>query len=164
MSAPSSRIGCHAEIVDLLHSPAQTRAWASLLLGRRGTVVAVLRNGTLGLLKLDGQPHELPGGVQRWPFHWDDLLIHDDPAGPEKPACDYRLGLSNHERNAVQHAVRAKQKVSLCGEAVRPLPTLGWCLPFLPTATRACPACVHLAEQPAEEGAVRSASPLPSSR
>ncbi len=89
---------------------------------------------------------------------------NDDPAGPQKPACDYRLGLSNHERNAAQHAVRAKQKVSLCGEAVSPLPTLGWCLPFLPTTARACAACVHLAEQSAEEGAVPSTVPLPSSR
>jgi hypothetical protein len=147
VSTSSSLVGCRAEIVTMLHSPARTRASASLLLGHRGTVVGVLRNSTLALLELDGQPHDMPRGVRRWAVHWDDLLVHTDQAGT-KQARDYRLGLSNPDRNAMQHAAPAKHEVSLCGEAVHPLPTLGWCLPFVPTATRACPTCVLLAEGP----------------
>ncbi|TDC10677.1 hypothetical protein E1267_03805 [Nonomuraea longispora] len=113
---------------------------------------AVLRNGTLALLALDGDAHEMPGGVKRWPIHWDDLLIHDDEVQPITRSDGYRLGLSGQQEAAVQHAVQANQKVSLCGETVRPLQTLGWCLPFLPTAAWACPACVRRVEPGAEEG------------
>ncbi len=60
----------------------------------------------------------------------------------------YRLGLACLERDAVQHAVAANRGISLCGKQVFPLPTLGWSLPFVPTATRACRDCVRLAEQP----------------
>ncbi|GAA3148348.1 hypothetical protein GCM10020001_084660 [Nonomuraea salmonea] len=74
MTTPSTRVGRRAEITGMLHSPAATRAWASFLLGRFGTVIAVLRNGTLALLALDGDAHEMPGGVKRWPIHLDDHL------------------------------------------------------------------------------------------
>ncbi|GAA2213212.1 hypothetical protein GCM10009850_086740 [Nonomuraea monospora] len=95
----------------------------------------MLRNETLALLELDGQ--------------WDDLLICGNATDLGRhTARGYRLGLSDEKRNAVQHAVPVNRKVSLCGEVVRPLPTLGWCLPFLPTATRACPACIRLSAQP----------------
>ncbi|NBE99029.1 hypothetical protein FE391_36370 [Nonomuraea sp. KC401] len=120
---------------------------------------AVLRNGTLALLALDGDAHEMPGGVKRWPIHWDDLLIHDDEVRPITRSDGYRLGLSGQQEAVVQHAVQANHKVSLCGETVRPLPTLGWCLPFLPTAARACPACVRLVE-PGAEGSMPPAMPL----
>ncbi|GGP04014.1 hypothetical protein GCM10012278_17620 [Nonomuraea glycinis] len=69
-------------------------------------------------------------------------------AGLDKSASRYRLGLSCLERDAVQHAVAADGGISLCGEQVSPLPTLGWSLPFVPTVTRACRACVRLAEKP----------------
>lgn len=148
MSTPSSRVGCKAKIIGMLHSPARTRSSAAWLVGLRGTVVSVLRNGTLALLELDGEPHEMPGRVRRWPVHWDDLLVYTVDPGPEDKARGYRLGLSSHERGAMQHAVPAHQGISLCGEAVHPLPTLGWSLPFLPTDTHACPVCARLARRP----------------
>ncbi|MGN9783385.1 hypothetical protein ACTMTF_18270 [Nonomuraea sp. ZG12] len=78
-------------------------------------------------------------------------------AGPDEDASGYRLGLSSLEREAVQHAVAADGGISLCGERVSPLPTLGWSLPFVPTAMRACRACVRLANEP--YGAVRQEQP-----
>ncbi|MGW0804700.1 hypothetical protein [Nonomuraea sp. NPDC002799] len=138
--------------MTMLHSPAQTRASAARLLGHHGTVVAALLGGTLALLELDGRPHDMPGGVRRWAVHWDDLLVRTEQASATQ-ARSYRLGLSDLERTAVQHAVPAGREVSLCGETVRPLPTLGWCLPFLPAATRACPACALLTEGAIEETA-----------
>jgi hypothetical protein len=69
-------------------------------------------------------------------------------AGPDENVSGYRLGLSSLEREAVQHAVAADGGISLCGEQVSPLPTLGWSLPFVPTATRACRACVRLVKEP----------------
>ncbi|MEO3790187.1 hypothetical protein ABGB14_08235 [Nonomuraea sp. B10E15] len=159
MSTPSTRVGCRAEIMGMLHSPTSTRAWASFLLGRHGTVEAELRNGTLAVLALDGDAHEMPGEVKRWAIHWDDLLIHNDEVRPITRFDGYRLGLSDQREVAVQHAVQANQKVSLCGETVRPLPTLGCCLPFLPTAAWACPACVRLVDPGAAEG-IAPAMPL----
>ncbi|MET7999674.1 hypothetical protein [Nonomuraea glycinis] len=60
----------------------------------------------------------------------------------------YRLGLECLQRDAVQHAVAADSEISLCGEKVSSLPILGWSLPFVPTAVRACPVCVRLAKRP----------------
>ncbi|MEW9553202.1 hypothetical protein [Nonomuraea sp. NPDC050783] len=162
MTAFSSRIGRRAEITGMLHSPASTQAWASCLIGRHGTVTAELRNGILALLALDGAAHEMPGNMKRWAVHWDDLLIQDDETPPLQPCVGYRLGLSDRQGKAVQHAVRTEHEIGLCGAAVRPLPTLGWSLPFLPTTTRACPACVRLVESGAEEGMAPAAPPLPS--
>lgn len=150
MSTPSSRVGCRATIVSMLHSPARTRASAAWLLGSHGTVTGVLLNGTLALLELDGRPHELPGGVRRWSVHWDDLRVSAVQPEPEDPTCGYRLGLASHKRGAAQHAVLAHQGISLCGEAVHPLPPLGWSLPFLPAASHTCQACARLAQWPEE--------------
>ncbi|MFI6503484.1 hypothetical protein [Nonomuraea typhae] len=62
-------------IIDLLHSPARTRSHAPVLLGHYGTVVMVLRHGTLALLELDADADQLPGMTRRWPVHWDDLAV-----------------------------------------------------------------------------------------
>uniref|UniRef100_UPI0019668BAD hypothetical protein n=1 Tax=Nonomuraea lactucae TaxID=2249762 RepID=UPI0019668BAD len=62
-------------IVKMLHSPARTWDYATCLIGRRGTVVSVLRNGALALIEFDGEPDESPGGVRRWSVHWDGLEI-----------------------------------------------------------------------------------------
>ncbi|WP_162794864.1 hypothetical protein [Nonomuraea lactucae] len=109
------------------------------------------------MIELDGEPHQRPGRLRRWPIHWDDLLVYTIQAGPDEQACSYRLGLSGVKRNAVQHAVPADRQTSLCDEPVQPLPTLDWSLPFLPTATRACPACVRLIYQSIDEAAARVA-------
>ncbi|MFI7705592.1 hypothetical protein [Nonomuraea sp. NPDC049480] len=69
----------------------------------------MLRNDTLASLELDGQQHDMPGGVRRWAVHWDGLLAPTDQAGP-KQARDYRLGLSNRERNVIQQAVPANHE------------------------------------------------------
>ncbi|WP_431896164.1 hypothetical protein [Nonomuraea sp. bgisy101] len=137
-----------AKIVDLLHSPARTRGSGAWLIGQRGTVVMVLRNGTLALFELDDAAHDLPGGVRRWPVHWDDLLVYGTESGSDHPCEAYRLGLSGTGRQAVQHAVPLDTKISLCGEPVYPLPVCGWSMPFSPTADRACPNCIHLAALP----------------
>ncbi|MFG3439820.1 hypothetical protein ACGF0J_21455 [Nonomuraea sp. NPDC047897] len=143
-------------IVEMLHSPARTRDFDRLLLGRCGTVAGVLRNGTLALVALDGADDELPGGVRRWSVHWDDLDIDTTADGWEKLAESYGLGLSGPDREAVYHAVPADWKISLCGKPVRHLSILGWPMPFAPTATRACRACLHLAEQPPHQASVRA--------
>ncbi|MEU8109498.1 hypothetical protein AB0C18_37930 [Nonomuraea muscovyensis] len=59
------------------HSPVSTRAYGSMLIGREGQVVAVLRDGKVALLKLDGDSYDLPQGVRRWAVAWDDLSIHE---------------------------------------------------------------------------------------
>ncbi|MFB9531278.1 hypothetical protein [Nonomuraea roseola] len=137
-----------AKIVDLLHSPARTRASGAWLIGQRGTVVMVLRNGTLALFELDAEAGELPGGVRRWPVHWDDLLVYGTQPEHDHPVDGYRLGLSGSRRQTVQHAVPLDAKISLCGEPVYSLPVCGWSMPFSPTADRACPECVRLAAPP----------------
>lgn len=144
MNAPPSRVGCRAKIVDMLHSPARTRASAEWLLGQRGTVVGVLRNGTLALLELDGEPHMFPGGVRRWSVHWDDLLVYTVQPGPDDSADGYRLGLTGSGREAVHHAVRPGTVFGACGALAHPLPICGWSLPFKATAAKACPECSHL--------------------
>ena len=145
MSPPSSSLGCRVKIVDMLHSPARTRAVGAWLIGLRGTVVSILRNGTLALIELDGEPDQLAGSARRWPVQWDDLLVYTvEPESLEFPD-GFRLGLSGVGREAVQHAVRLDTKISLCGEPVTPLPICDWSMPFSPMAARACPACVRLA-------------------
>ncbi|MFE3454622.1 hypothetical protein ACFXJ8_37440 [Nonomuraea sp. NPDC059194] len=111
-------------------------------------MVMVLRNGTLALFELDARAGELPGGVRRWPVHWDDLLVYGMEPGLSHPGDGYRLGLSGAGRQSVQHAVPVDTKISLCGEPVYPLPVCGWSMPFSPTAGRACSECVHLAVLP----------------
>jgi hypothetical protein len=145
MTTAGNAIGRRVKIVDMLHSPARTRAYASWLLGQRGTVVGILLNGTLALVELDGEPSELLGCARRWPIHWDDLLVYSVDAGPVNVQDGYRLGLSGLERGAVQHAVHGGSGTSLCGEPAHPLPICGWSLPFSPGAARACPAGVRLA-------------------
>jgi hypothetical protein len=148
----ASTIGSRVKIVDMLHSPARTRAFASRLLGQRGTVVNVLRNGTLALVELNSEPDQFLGGARRWPVHWDDLLVATaDPAPVNFEDC-YQLGLSSLTRDAVQHAVQAGSTTGLCGKPAYPLPICGWSMPFSPQATRACPACVRLAGESATVG------------
>lgn len=141
-------MGSRVKIVNMLHSPARTRAAGDLLLGQRGTVVNVLRDGTLALVGLRAGWADLPGGVRRWPVQWNDLLIYSVEGGPETRADEYRLALSGTDRDAMQHAVLlADTEHSLCGERVYPLPVCGWSLSFSPAAVRACPACVRLASE-----------------
>jgi hypothetical protein len=113
MTTAGSTIGSRVKIVDMLHSPARTRAFASWLVGQRGKVVSILRNGTLALVEVDGEPSELLGGVRRWPVHWDDLLVYTVDAGPVDFEEGYRLGLSGLTSDAVQHAVRYGSRTSL---------------------------------------------------
>ncbi|HUR08731.1 MAG TPA: hypothetical protein VM347_39755 [Nonomuraea sp.] len=136
----------------MLHSPARTRGFGTVLTGQRGNVVAILRHGTLALLELDNELDKLPGGVRRWPVHWDDLLMYTVEPGPLEPPDGFRLGLSGVEGEAVQHAVRFDTKISLCGEPAFPLPICDWSIPFSPMAARACPACVRLAARSPQKG------------
>ncbi|GAA3206943.1 hypothetical protein GCM10020216_008150 [Nonomuraea helvata] len=147
MTMAERAIGSRVKIVDMLHSPATTRAFASWLIGQCGTVVNILRNNTLALVKLDDGSQELLGGVRRWTIHWDDLLVFMGDAGRVTFKDGYRLGLSRLVRDAVQHAVQDGSRKSLCGKPTQPLPICGWSMPFSPQATQACPACVHLAKR-----------------
>ncbi|TMR24761.1 hypothetical protein ETD86_03215 [Nonomuraea turkmeniaca] len=144
MKEPREKLGSRVKIVDMLHSPARTRAVGELLIGQRGTVAEILRSGTLALVELDADWADLPGGVRRWPVQWDDLLIYSLESGPDSPEDDYRLGLSGSGRDAIQHAVPADTENSLCGGEVYPLPICGWSISFSPTATRACEICATL--------------------
>ena len=146
MTEPWHAIGRRAKIVDLLHSPARTRASGTWLIGRRGTIVNVLRNGTLALLELDGDIYDLPSGARRWPVHWDDLLLCARPSEASEPEDHLQLGLSGVGREAVQHAVRPGTEVAVCGAAVYPLPVCDWSVSFTAAAARACPDCARLAE------------------
>jgi hypothetical protein len=51
--------------------------------------------------------------------------------------------MSGAGRNVIHHAVPADSTDGLYGEPSRPLPILGWSMPFALTAPRACPECVH---------------------
>ncbi|MGV9308385.1 hypothetical protein ACWENQ_13965 [Nonomuraea sp. NPDC004354] len=146
MTPPWYTPGARAKIVYLLHSPARTRASGAWLVGQRGTVVMVLRSGTLALLELDDAADRLPGGIRRWPVHWDDLLVYGTQPGAADPTDVYRLGVSGVGLHLVQHAVPPDATVGLCGEPASPLPVCGWSMPFSSTVARACPVCVHLAE------------------
>ena len=120
MTTAGSAIGRRAKIVDMLHSPARTRVYASWLLGQRGTVVGILLNGTLALVELDGEPSEPLGGARRWPIHWDDLLVYSVDAGPANAEDGYRLGLSGLERDAfsMPYTVTA-ERVSAASRHIR---------------------------------------------
>ncbi|GAA3203603.1 hypothetical protein GCM10010486_87240 [Nonomuraea roseoviolacea subsp. carminata] len=105
-------------------------------------MAGILRHGALALIELDGEPEESPGGVLRWPVHWDDLEIHYSVGQPQH-AHPYRLGISGARHRLTYHAVPADSTESLCGNPARPLPVLEWSMPFVPTASRACPECVR---------------------
>lgn len=124
------------------HSHARTRAHSSALIGREGVVVAVLRNGTTALVKLDDDPYELPGGVQRWPLQWDDLDLKEPIEVVPPPA--YVTGWMKTGRSIELHAVDPGTKVAVCSSPVGPLPICGWSVTFSPNASRACPKCVAL--------------------
>ncbi|NUW33654.1 hypothetical protein HTZ77_19765 [Nonomuraea sp. SMC257] len=148
-----SKVGCRATIAQMRYSPERTRDCAAWLVGRQATVVGIVRHGAYALIELDGEREESPGGVLRWPVHWDDLEIYNSLPQPGQ-ADVYRLGLSKGTRRAIQHAVPADSTVSLCGMRARPLPLLEWSLPFVPTAARACSECVLELEQRAKLAAV----------
>ncbi|MEV6040294.1 hypothetical protein AB0L65_54940 [Nonomuraea sp. NPDC052116] len=138
------RIGNRATIVTMEHSPASTRAHGSMLIGREGLVVAVLRDGNVALLRLDGEWYDLPEGVQRWAVAWDDLAIHD-PAGESEVAVQaYMAGFSKEGRVLKQHAVVPGTKVAICSSPVRPLAFCGWSLTFSPNVPQACAKCLEL--------------------
>ncbi|MFD1544176.1 hypothetical protein [Nonomuraea guangzhouensis] len=65
--------GCRVVISSMEHSPMTTRAFGSLITGRTGEVVSVMRHGRLAFVKLDGPQQDLPNGMRRWMMHWDDL-------------------------------------------------------------------------------------------
>ncbi|SEL57568.1 hypothetical protein [Nonomuraea pusilla] len=137
-----SRIGWRAAIVSTLHSHARTRAYGAELLGREGVVVAVLRNGTAALVKLDGDLYELPGGVQRWLLQWDDLDLKEPIEIAPPPA--YVTGVTKTGRSTQLHAVPPGITIALCSSPARPLPMCGWSVAFSTNASRACSTCVAL--------------------
>lgn len=156
MTTPWPRAGCRVVIVGMLHSPARTRDCASQLVGRRGSVVGVLRSGMLALVALDGENYDLPGGVRRWSVHPDDLEVDTAAEAVEETAERYRFGMSDAGRGTALHAVPADRKTSLCGEPVRPLPTLGWSVPFSAAASRSCRVCARVTNQPARQASGRA--------
>ncbi|MER7503526.1 hypothetical protein AB0L05_24830 [Nonomuraea pusilla] len=144
MKEAREKVGCQVKIVNMIHSPARTRAVGGFLIGQRGKVANVLRGGTLALVKLDADGADLPDGVRRWPVQWDDLLVYSAEDRPDTSDTDYRLGLSGAGHEAIQHAVSAGTRDSLCGEKVYPLPISGWSISFSPRGKRACAMCVGL--------------------
>ncbi|MEV0382770.1 hypothetical protein [Nonomuraea sp. NPDC050643] len=107
-------------------------------------VVAVLRNGTVALVALDGDSYLLPEGTHRWAFHWDDLYVGERAREPDTPEPKYVAGFSKRGRKVVQHAVLPGTGKAVCSSPVRPLPFCRWSMPFAPNAPRACPRCVRL--------------------
>ncbi|MEV4170185.1 hypothetical protein [Nonomuraea sp. NPDC049709] len=152
MTEAYSMIGKRVTIVHVFHSHALTRAYRHELFGREGVIVAVLRNGKVALVELDGDQWAYPAGVRRWSFAWDDLEVESKSETSNERAMEYRAGFSWKGRQAVQHAVEPGKagspgkEVGLCGHGARPLPTCGWSVNFSPTATSACPSCVRLAK------------------
>ncbi|WP_449065705.1 hypothetical protein [Planomonospora algeriensis] len=132
-------------IVQLLHSHAHTRAHATELLGRHGTIVRLLRRGTFALVELDQEPSPLLGGVRRWHVHMDDLLV-DAVEHPREDHNPYGVGLSGVGREVIRHAWPSGRRESLCGAMVRPVLVGSWSPPFLSTLENVCSTCVHLAE------------------
>lgn len=145
MNQEQPGVGSRVKIVDLLHSHARTRSYARWLLGRCGTVVAVLKYGTVALVELDGQASELPDGVRRWPVHWDHLLVEPAMPAPAEPATSYGTGVCVTGLKRLRHAVPPKQARGLCGEPVRPLMIDDWPMPFAPTLAHTCDECIRLA-------------------
>ncbi|TMR12372.1 hypothetical protein ETD86_32850 [Nonomuraea turkmeniaca] len=126
------------------HSPVSTRAYRSMLIGSEGLVVAVLRNGNVALLKLDGEWHDLPAGVRRWAVAWDDLAINDPACESEVTVQAYVAGFSKEGRVLRQHAVVPGTNVAICSSPVGPLPVCGWSLAFSPDVPQACAKCLAL--------------------
>ncbi|MFI9840397.1 hypothetical protein ACIHFD_25410 [Nonomuraea sp. NPDC051941] len=148
-------------IVTMEHSPRSTRAYGSMLLGRVGVVVAVLRDSKVALVKLDDGIHELPRGVHRWPVAWDDLVLDERASVPDVSAQTYVAGFSKVGRALEQHAVLPGADVAVCSSPVKPLPFCGWSLSFSPTVPQACPKCVTLVNGSRLEGREGSAMPVP---
>jgi hypothetical protein len=113
-----------------------------MLIGREGVVVAMLRNGKVALLKLDGDWYDLPDGVQRWAVAWDDLTVHDPVGKPEVAVQTYVAGFTQEGRALRQHAVVPGTKVAICSSPVGPLPVCGWSLAFSPDVPQACAKCL----------------------
>ncbi|MEV0623205.1 hypothetical protein AB0I81_58515 [Nonomuraea sp. NPDC050404] len=75
--------GTRVQISSIEHSPMTTRALAPLITGHTGVVIAVMRDGRLAFVSLDGEHCDLPNGIRRWMLHWDDLTeLHPHPGGP----------------------------------------------------------------------------------
>lgn len=58
-----------------------TRVFGSLMTGRMGVVICVMRDGRFALVRLDGPKPDLPQGIRRWMIHWDDLTELSRPYG-----------------------------------------------------------------------------------
>ncbi|MFC6577905.1 hypothetical protein [Planomonospora parontospora] len=132
-------------IVQLLHSHARTRAYASWLLGRHGTIVRLLRGGAFALIELDDEPSRFLGGARRWHVYLDDLLV-DAVEHPREDHNPYGVGLSGAGRGVVRHAWPSGRREGLCGAMVRPVLVGSWSPPFLSTLENVCSICVHIAE------------------
>ncbi|MFG1708696.1 hypothetical protein ACFLIM_36415 [Nonomuraea sp. M3C6] len=145
MSWAWARIGCRAAIMTMDHSPPSTRAYRSLLIGREGVVVAVLRNDNLALLKLDDS-YYLPAGARRWAVAWDDLDVGEPARVSDVADPMYVAGFTKGDGKVEQHAVLSGTEAAVCSSPVGPLPFCGWSLPFSPNAAHACPNCVTLVD------------------
>lgn len=158
MSGSQER-GGRVEISQLEHSPASTRKYAALLLGRHGVVAEALMFGQVALVKLDGEAYDLPMGCRRWAVHWADLrILEETAAGDGRVSPSYRVGVSFAGNKVLQHAVDMHQRdheqddkatgpyprKALCGERVESLPVCGWTLRFTPVAAGTCRICAEL--------------------
>ncbi|MFI6741500.1 hypothetical protein ACIBI9_52030 [Nonomuraea sp. NPDC050451] len=161
MSGVWARVGYRVTIVTMEHSPRSTLTYGSMLLGREGVVVALLRNTKVALVKLD-ESYELPQGTRRWPVAWDDLVLGERAGVPDVSVQTYVAGFSKAGRALEQHAVLPGTDVAVCSSPVKPLPFCGWSLSFSPTVPQACPKCVMLVEGSQLEGRGGSAMPVPS--
>lgn len=52
--------GSRVLIASMEHSPMTTRALGPSVIGHTGVVIAVMRNGHLAFVSLDGEPCDLP--------------------------------------------------------------------------------------------------------
>jgi hypothetical protein len=108
-----------------------------------------LRYGAVALVELDGESHELPGRIRRWPVHWNDLLVEPTVAAPQEPLTPYGTGVPVSHPERQRHAARLSDAQALCGEPICLLTIGDWLIPFMPTLSDTCTDCVRRVQEAA---------------
>ncbi|MFI9560275.1 hypothetical protein [Nonomuraea endophytica] len=144
------RVGDYVTIVDVVHSPQETRRHGSLLVGCEGYVF-MAGAGDWAFVRLSAavEVGRTKSERWRWEVAWQDLqVVRDETALSETHGgARYQIGAEGSGQRRVNHALNYGAKpgqdaaVALCGLEVRPVFIAGLAIPLSPRDERVCAAC-----------------------